>query len=413
MTNHKSYTGVGPADCVARNVMKFILPVGIALHSVLLAMVMPRHSQHGWTVARDRLQWLQSWWNPSSRDIGSLDDFTSHPMCFRTHPTARCLHNNRQPAHKQVRAKYCKGSNRWTDPNLCSSISTSSTLFPGYPFLSPAHSRRRSKRILDLMIFSPVLRKATLCQSAYFYSLMLNAITAVSATYGVEPGAVIMQTREAFNVLRLSLQVIDSTLIHEDHLHGAVRALTSIVHIQRFEIAASNFDHCKIHLDGATALFQQILDSEPQHIETKRKFNSIISRLGSVAPVRSNLGHHIPSAERSAFCFSTAMLVFDNVIAGTVLQRPLRLHAQALDADCDRVEGLISPVEGLADNNPRIYDSFTAQYKHIHALTPDQRRSAAEIWTRSARIYLSVVVSGWQPMDLAMQAHVDHILAAF
>ena len=89
-----------------------------------------------------------------------------------------------------------------------------------------------------MMISSPVVRQATLCQSSYFFSLARG-----TSNRDALWEAVLLQTKNAFVMLRQSLQVIDGSSITE-HLHGAVRIMASIMQVQRFEIAVSSFNNC-------------------------------------------------------------------------------------------------------------------------------------------------------------------------
>lgn len=100
-----------------------------------------------------------------------------------------------------------------------------------FPFYRPSLHDGGRAWILDMLISSPVVRQAALCQSSYFLSLSRG-----TADRDVAWETVLKQTREAFEVLRESLQVIGGSDIAE-HLHGAVRILASIMQVQRFEIA--------------------------------------------------------------------------------------------------------------------------------------------------------------------------------
>lgn len=176
--------------------------------------------------------------------------------------------------------------------------------------------------ILEMMINNPVVRQATLCQSSYFFSLARGT----AKRDGVWE-KVLRQTRDAFGMLRQSLQVIDDSGITE-HLPGAVQIMTSIIQIQRFEISILSFNNCQAHLNAALALFRRILDSSGT-VEPARRtssFDAVMSRLGPpsrIVPVQCSL---IPSAEQAAFRFSSSILILDDIIASTVLQEQPRLY---------------------------------------------------------------------------------------
>ena len=112
---------------------------------------------------------------------------------------------------------------------------------------------------------------------------------------------VLTQTRETFELLRQSLQVIDGSSLTE-HLHGAVRIMASIMQVQRFEIAVLSFDNCQVHLNAALALFKQLLDSPGiVGMEHSSSFNAIINRLGPLTWILPAKDVKVPSAEQAAF----------------------------------------------------------------------------------------------------------------
>ena len=56
---------------------------------------------------------------------------------------------------------------------------------------------------------------------------------------------VLAQTRQAFESLGQSLQTISEKGVLEN-LHEAVRCLASIIQVQRFDIAVSDFENCQV-----------------------------------------------------------------------------------------------------------------------------------------------------------------------
>jgi hypothetical protein len=92
-----------------------------------------------------------------------------------------------------------------------------------FPFDNPSILEGGRSWVLEMMISSPVVRQATLCQSSYLFSLARGVLSDDSTWE-----TVLAQTRDAFCVLRQSLQFIHSSSITE-HLHGAVRILASVM----------------------------------------------------------------------------------------------------------------------------------------------------------------------------------------
>jgi hypothetical protein len=202
-----------------------------------------------------------------------------------------------------------------------------------FPFYQPSPLEGGRAWILE-MTKSPIIRQAILCQSSYFFSLMRGA------TNGhIEWDTVLTQTKEAFEMLRQSLEYINGPGTTEQHnIHCTIKILVSIIQIQHFEITVLNFNNCYAHLNAALALFRQLLDS-PSTIGVaapNSSFNDIMRRLrpGSVSWPAHLQYVSIPSAEQAAFRFSSTLLILDDIMASMVLQEPpqlYRYHRSLLD----------------------------------------------------------------------------------
>ncbi|TVY54448.1 Pestheic acid cluster transcriptional regulator 3 [Lachnellula cervina] len=343
-------------------------------------------------------------------------------------------------------------------------------LFPFlFPFYRPSVIHGGRAWILEMMIKSPVMRQATLCQSSYFFSLA-HGMTSRDVVWET----VLKQTRDAFGVLGQALQVIDGSEI-TDHLPGAVRIMASIMQIQRFEIAISSFGNCQSHLNAALALFKQVLDSsgavDPARLGSS--FNTIMSRLKPSwsYPACQSQYLHVPSAEQAAFRFSSALLIFDDIIASTVLPEeprlyeyhcsllgdidstgpPINLEAvvgcqnwallqisdiSVLDAwkqQCKRagsldvmelvhrataIKGSLETQFARLESDPvfipkegsSLLDVFTADYGQHPKPPVSQNLLVTRVWAHAARLYLFIVVSGWQPASIDVRYHVARII---
>jgi hypothetical protein len=210
------------------------------------------------------------------------------------------------------------------------------TLFPFlFPFYRPSYLQGGRAWILEMIVSRPVVRQAVLCQSVYFFSLAQGT----AADCELDWEKVLTQTGDAFGVLRQALQVIDGSGIAE-HLHGAVRIMSSIMQLQRFEIAILSFHNWQTHLNAALALFRQLLHSVLDPGEPRTKFDAVLSHLGSSSS--TSPGDQIPSAEQAAFRFSSALVIFDDIIASTVLQSQPRLYEYHRSL-LDNVEGTSGP----------------------------------------------------------------------
>ncbi|KAF2661990.1 hypothetical protein K491DRAFT_585990 [Lophiostoma macrostomum CBS 122681] len=333
-----------------------------------------------------------------------------------------------------------------------------------FPFYRPSPLEGGKAWILEMMISSPVVRQAALSQSSYCYSHEHN-----SHNHEAVWETVLTQARDAFEVLRQSLQVIGTASISE-HLHGAVRILASIMQVQRFEVTVLSFENCQAHLNAALALFQQILGStvHADHVGVLASFNDVFERLGPPSWVLPAGSVQVPSAEQAAFRFSAALLILDDIIASTVLQEQPKLyqsHQDLLESDngnepCVNLEAVIgcqnwalrqlgevavldawkqqckrsgnldvmelvrravSIEAALKDHLARLDANSEAPITdpqtnvlsgnaHSVATPSISQTLITRIWAHSALLYLSMVVSGWQPANLAVQRHVQHIM---
>lgn len=307
---------------------------------------------------------------------------------------------------------------------------------------------------------SPALRQTTLCQSLYFFSLLQGEDQAQVASE-----TVLEQTGSAFVVLGHALQVINGTSVTE-HLNGAVRILATIIQLQRCEIAVSSFKNCQMHLNAGLALFKQILEicnQPPGPQWATSSFNSVINKLGPSSWILPSKGTQVPSAEQAAFSFSTTLLIFDDIIASTVLQQPPKLfvhHDNLLGGNEPLINleavigcrnwalmqiGEISMLEQwkqeclkagnlnpmhLANRNTSIKESLESnlvalesnptmnaqdESSFLDVFTTDKFTndtcSTTRIWAHGALLYLSVVVFGWQPSDCGVRYHVGQIVS--
>ena len=336
-----------------------------------------------------------------------------------------------------------------------------------FPFYRPSPLQGGRAWILEMMISSPVVRQATLCQSSYFFSLARGKVT-----HSPLWETVLTQTRDAFEVLRQALQIINSSDIAE-HLDGAIRIMAGIMQVQRFEITVLSFDNCQAHLNAALALFRQLLDCtetvEPAGASSR--FNALISRLGPSPYILPSQLVRVPSAEQAAFHFSSALLIFDDIIASTALQEQPRLYEyhgsllnnidgtdsfinlgavvgcqnwallhigeiSVLDAwkqRCKRagnldVMELVHRAAAIKDSlvahltrletdpvlipkeGSSLLDVFTAHCCHETETTASQSFLITRVWAHAALLYLFVVVSGWQPASVDVRHHVGRIV---
>ncbi|KAB5578140.1 fungal-specific transcription factor domain-containing protein [Coniochaeta sp. 2T2.1] len=340
-----------------------------------------------------------------------------------------------------------------------------------FPFYRPSPLNGGKSWILELVISSPVLRQATLSQSSYFFSVARHTVSCQ-----IIWETMLEQSKETFAVLGQSLQVINASNTTE-HLHGSVRILTAIMQLQRFEIAVLSLENCRSHLTAALALFAQVLASGSGGIEQAgpaERFSNVMDRLGPSTWTLPNGCEQFPSAEQSAFRFASALLIFDDIIASTVLQEPPTLyeyHDSLLGATDTGVEPLVNleavigchncvmrlvgeiavldawkqacikagslnmmelvrratiiqealekyltllanQPQPTTDEDLNLLDIFRSGYWQRSKSTSPSNQSnlVTRIWSHAAQIYLFVVVSGWQPASREVGPHVGRIL---
>lgn len=332
-----------------------------------------------------------------------------------------------------------------------------------FPFYRPSFVYGGRAWIVEMMMSSPVVRQATLFQSSYFFHLAMGETN----RDGIWEQTV-QKTTEAFVVLRQALQAIDGRGI-PDHPHGAARILASIMQIHRFEINISSFQNWQSHVNAALALFIQLITSTFHSGTPSSGFDAIMSRLGPSSSSSSSWGwpghnNRIPSPDQAGFQFSSALVVFDDIIASVILQEQPKLYRyyRSLLSGIDGINkplinlesvlglkndtlvqiGEIATLEAwkrqcseagnldvteLVHRATAVKESLVAILMHLDTdsgTVPDADQSLLDafnqpptqgslvtrVWTHAALIYLSTVVSGWQTACTDVRSNVSRIL---
>lgn len=319
-----------------------------------------------------------------------------------------------------------------------------------FPFYNPSLLQGGKAWILEMIMKRPAIRQAILCQSQYF-SVACGEVLGDSTWESV-----LKQAESTFYTLRESLRMIEN-LNFRENLGCAVRVIASILQVHRFEIAILSFENWQSHLSAVVELFDQLINGVSD-------FNAIMDRLGPPA-VLALQNAHLPTAEQAAFRFSSALVIFDDVIASTVLQTQPRLfkhHSSllccanedgelpvnmeavfgiqnwvmlligeiaALDAwklECKRARNF--DVLALAYRATIIKESLTVELTKLehsqvsdrvgslNTFTPSSldtthRSLTTRIWAHAALLYLSIVTSGWQPTNDDVRYHVSRVIA--
>ncbi|KAF2716873.1 hypothetical protein K431DRAFT_234391 [Polychaeton citri CBS 116435] len=331
----------------------------------------------------------------------------------------------------------------------------SDTVFPFLlPFYQPSIAYEGGRAwVSDFTTTSPVFRRVALCQSSYFFA---QALGATSAGWNL----VMLQTREVFEMLRHAIETISRTSVRSN-LRGAVRIFAGIMQMQRFEISLMTFENCRAHFDAAIGLFSEMLACVgEQNVKGSSKFAAIIDALGPSAVV---LGTRLPNSEQNALRLSTSLLLFDDIIASTILREQPRLydlHESLLGRGSESNTGPLEmgtivgcpngvlldmgkiaalnawkilcqqtgslDVLELARHAANISNSLQARLSQLEVAEPSQCTSSmsdnfastagraqssaiAKIWAHAALIHLLVVASGWQPANADVRFHVHQV----
>jgi hypothetical protein len=318
-----------------------------------------------------------------------------------------------------------------------------------FPFYNPSLLQGGKAWILEMIMRRPAVRQAVLCQSLYF---SLACGTAVGDANWEE---VLIQAKSAFWTLRESVQMINHLDIREN-LGCSVRVMTSIMQVHRFELTILSFENWQTHLNAVVGVFKQLLDSDSS-------FNATMDRLGPPV-ILSIQNARLPNAEQVAFRFSSTLVILDDIIASTTLQKQPRLYNHHRSLLCNDIEGVDPPIDfetvfgiknwallqigeiatldawklecrragnldvmKLAHRATIIKKSLIVHLAELENkatsetidspdnFTPSNLRSShaslvTEVWAHAALIYLFVVTSGWQPANEDVRYHVSRIV---
>ncbi|KAL3496686.1 fungal-specific transcription factor domain-containing protein [Aspergillus germanicus] len=332
-----------------------------------------------------------------------------------------------------------------------------------FPFYRPPILQGGRAWIMELMLNSPVMRQATLCQSSYFFSVIHGSSDCASLDALV--GA---RTRDAFAMLRQSIQLIGNLDINEQ-LQDAARILVSIMQLQRFEIAIMSFQNCQAHLNAAVALFKRLMEDVGglKAVGPRLAYGTVLQHLGPSTRILPTDSFQVPSAEQAAFSFASTLAILDDIITSTASQEEPKLYEyhryllddadSPIDAEavvgcrnwillgiseiarldawkqrCKRAGSLdmmelvrrASPIKssletGLAGldiepvNSTRGIGVLLSVFLGNNGQGPVslcQKTLAIPVWAHAALLYLFVVVSGWQPRSEEVAYHVTKIL---
>ncbi|KAL5612312.1 hypothetical protein BROUX41_000153 [Berkeleyomyces rouxiae] len=174
-----------------------------------------------------------------------------------------------------------------------------------------------------------------------------------------------LQNRQemALQELQQDMATINGRGIH-GNLQESARVLESIMQLLVFDVSIGSMEHWELHLDAAIALFQQLVpsvDDWPEVISSLTK--------GFSQPIPGNL--HPMSTDLTAFRFFSAVLMYVDVVASTVLARNPRLQAywpQLLPCAASVTAPYSAPAPVMLENIIGCQNWMLKQIGHIAAL---------------------------------------------
>ena len=341
-----------------------------------------------------------------------------------------------------------------------------------FPLYRPPLSEGGRSWMLDMVMQSQTMQQTTLCLSTYFFSLALETASSDHEACKVHAWKKLLESsNNAFRVLKGELKTLNHSNI-QDHLPEAVRIIGGIMQLQRFEITACCFENCQAHLGAALALFQLILEgttiTKPSMLLSN--FSAVMYKLRRSSWNWAVENIRVPSVDQAAFRFFSTLLIVDDIIASTALEKiptlykyhsslllgcgsstsheesPINIEAilgcqnwvmiqigeiAALDAwkknrrktgELDitelavRAKGIQDTLEGhlvllraastTVPSNVGSAADIFTSYNNQPLTSDNERAFVTRVWAHAAIVYLSIVVSGWQTSNANVRHHV-------
>ncbi|KAI3323934.1 fungal-specific transcription factor domain-containing protein [Xylariaceae sp. AK1471] len=342
-----------------------------------------------------------------------------------------------------------------------------------FPFYKPLLLEGGRTWIIELVVGNQAMWHTTLCLSTYFVSVALDgAVSGHNVCKTLAWEKLLKQMGVTFMMLQRNLQEVASSNT-QDLIVKTSRTMGSIIQLQRFEISVGNFENCQKHLGAAIALFRQIFRAADNDIDSGKlpTFYGVLSHMGRPLWAITSQQSGAWSSDQAAFRFYSALLVVDDIIASTCMEKPPRLleyHTQlltnggspdekpplnledfigcenwvmlqigeiaALDAwkksmrnagQLDMMElvarasaikqallGNLARLDAAA-NTPKTnwLGLFTLYNDQLPPMPGGCTAFVTRVWAHAALLYLSVVVSGWQPGSAGIRENVVRTLA--
>ncbi|KAF2121317.1 fungal-specific transcription factor domain-containing protein [Lophiotrema nucula] len=342
-----------------------------------------------------------------------------------------------------------------------------------FPFYKPLLLEGGRSWIIELVVGNQAMWHTTLCLSTYFVSVSLDgAISGHNVCKTLAWEKLLKQMGVTFMMLQRNLQEAAPSNT-QDLIVKTSRIMGSIIQLQRFEISVGNFENCQKHLGAAIALFKQIIQAAENVTDRGElpTFHGVLSHMGRPLWAITSQPSGAWSSDQAAFRFYSALLIVDDIIASTCMEEPPRLleyHAQLLTNDrspnerpplnledfigCEnwvmlqigeiaaldtwkksmKKAGQLDMMElvarasaikqallgnlarlDAAANTPKTNSLglFTLYNDQLPPMPGGCTAFVTRVWAHAALLYLSVMVSGWQPGSGGIRENVVRTLA--
>ncbi|KAF2730642.1 hypothetical protein EJ04DRAFT_585503 [Polyplosphaeria fusca] len=286
-------------------------------------------------------------------------------------------------------------------------------------------------------------------RATYFVSVALDGAVAgphVCKTLAWEK--LLEQMGVAFTMVQRNIQNITARNVRDGIIETS-RIMGSIIQLQRFETSVGNFENCQKHLDAAVMLFRQMFQAA-QNVIPRGELPTFYSVLGQMGPpiwTTTPQQRRAWNPNQAAFRFHTALLLVDDIIASTCMGQAPRLleyHARLLtSASTDEEPPLsledfvgcetwvmlqISEIAALESWKKAMKTAGQLDMMELVARASAIKQTllanlarldtasgntafVTRVWAHAALLYLSLVVSGWQPASASIRESVVRILA--
>lgn len=342
-----------------------------------------------------------------------------------------------------------------------------------FPYYSPLLLEGGRTWLMELVVGDQAMWHTTLCLSTYFVSVALDgAVSGPNVCKALAWERLLKQMGVTFMMLQRNLQDVASSNT-QDVIVKTSRIMGSIIQLQRFEISVGNFENCSKHLGAAVTLFRQIFRATESDTDRSELpgLCTVLSHMGRPLWAITSQQTGAWNSDQAAFRFYTALLIVDDIVASTCMQEAPRLveyHVRLLTSgrssderpplkledfvgcenwvmlEIGKIAGLdawkksmkkagkldmmelvarasaikqallgsLARVDAAANMpNANWLGLFTLYNDRPPPMPGSGVAFVTRVWAHAALLYLSVVVSGWQPASDGIRENVVRTLA--